>query len=701
MKRYLSMLLSAVICAGVPLWAFAGGSVGNGGDGIVCRSGTKPEVETLDLYEARTMRGITAELGGPQLSWRDKLDIALTRLEKIDHFRAAHYQDRLNTFLSEASFIPGIKLIDIPDSQQVILPSQCTIEQVAIQKPPQFPGDAYYVVNKDLWDLMSTDNQAALVLHEIVYREAIEFGHQNSISARYFNSLVLSNRFDKIALNDYIHLLYRLPFGTATVRGVEAALFVPTSGGGLNFSESLEDQFNPNVLPESLYVYRDSRLQVSSNWLNVAGNSQISFFSNGNVKSAAVVLGQWSQNQNTYFLSGNTKFFDNGRLDAIHLAQPQIVSLPKRSASLSVESGSGVTFFASNGDIKEIDHVRDGSIQQNGITYTNLYGAISFYESQIINYLSTKTSVAVTTPWLSLQTLPQTPIFFYPNGEYNSMTVQTGKAHLANQKPGQFFNLAPKETLVLNPNKSVNTLRVTQGDLELDGIQYSLVSVSTEIQINGAGVVLSLSMANGEFTLKQQAISLSTRGKMDYVLTTSGNRTFYKYKYGYITGVNLLVAGVQLPVNEMDSFSFSPDSVSIKLSRQNDAVREDGSPYELHGYVELSGVISPPTGYKFVRCSDEIRFYNNGKIQYCAVIYNPRGKPFPVTMLTPQGPRDFAVEWNYSPQHQFPEFFFFDNGQVKKGTLGRQATFIDVNGATVIKNADEVVEFDGNGKLLR
>jgi hypothetical protein len=73
------------------------------------------------------------------------------------------------------------------------LPKNCELKQIAIQirNPDLF--DKRYVINQDLWNSLDTDNQAALVLHEIIYRMAIEQGASDSVGARLINSLIFSD----------------------------------------------------------------------------------------------------------------------------------------------------------------------------------------------------------------------------------------------------------------------------------------------------------------------------------------------------------------------------------------------------------------------------------------------------------------------------------------------------------------------------
>lgn len=188
-------------------------TVGNGGDGLVCRSdaGAIQSIEFLDYFEGRVLRAVVPDLGEQQLSVEAKVGLALGRLADLDHERFLQYSAEFGGFFANVQWVRGVNLIDIPDYGQLpIDPTHCKLEQLAIQRKPEIPGDKRYIINGDLWDQMSNDSKAGLVLHEIIYRDAIQRGHTNSMMVRYFNTLVSSHRLDGMSPADYIQLLSTL-----------------------------------------------------------------------------------------------------------------------------------------------------------------------------------------------------------------------------------------------------------------------------------------------------------------------------------------------------------------------------------------------------------------------------------------------------------------------------------------------------------
>lgn len=192
--------------------SFAGGSVGNGGDSIVCRKpdGSIQSIELLDYYEGRVQRGFSYSFGNLSENHLLKIDRILQKLSRVALIRSKKYRELVQSFFSEAVLLPGVDLVDIPDSQNIIVAKNCKVEQLVIQQEPQLPGDKRYTISKDLWDLMDENQRAGLILHEIIYREAIKWGHENSIKVRYINALIASDILDQMDQKSFNDLLSSL-----------------------------------------------------------------------------------------------------------------------------------------------------------------------------------------------------------------------------------------------------------------------------------------------------------------------------------------------------------------------------------------------------------------------------------------------------------------------------------------------------------
>lgn len=170
--------------------------VGNGGDAVVCRNsqGVIQNAELLDYYEARTNFDLQIQESGS----RDEiLNHFLGRIGQLNSLRLSEYRQRADQFFSESKLLSNVELVDIPDSDHTSFPRGCKVEQLVIQKNDLLPGEKRYTINKDIWDALDAQNQAGIILHEIVYRETLG---QHSRYVRYFNGLVASNSLKNLTL---------------------------------------------------------------------------------------------------------------------------------------------------------------------------------------------------------------------------------------------------------------------------------------------------------------------------------------------------------------------------------------------------------------------------------------------------------------------------------------------------------------------
>lgn len=197
----LTLLVAGVIAAPAPeplrsLVDDVGDDKGNGGDVVVCYDEQKKikSVQLLDHYEGYKKFGFVIDLGDGQ-GPLNKVKFVLDHLSKFDEGRAKRYWQQAQNFESESLFWPGVELVDIPDSQHIAIPKNCKIEQVAIQQEPTLPEQKRFTISKDLWDLMDDTNRAGLILHEIIFQEAIELHQTNSIRSRYFNAMISQKNF--------------------------------------------------------------------------------------------------------------------------------------------------------------------------------------------------------------------------------------------------------------------------------------------------------------------------------------------------------------------------------------------------------------------------------------------------------------------------------------------------------------------------
>ena len=157
---------------------------------------TKETYETLDLYEARVMRGWPIVLPEGE-SWSTLVEVALKRWDSKDPYRSQKYlKEAKEFFQGRAALIPNMDLSPTGDAGEVNLQKGCYLEQAAVQVKPDLPGDVEVRISKDIWDRLGEPSRAALVLHEILYKEFLQEKKEDSRAARFWVGLLLADRLE-------------------------------------------------------------------------------------------------------------------------------------------------------------------------------------------------------------------------------------------------------------------------------------------------------------------------------------------------------------------------------------------------------------------------------------------------------------------------------------------------------------------------
>jgi len=209
MKSYLLFIFGVFMMG--PGVALAGHEVGNGGNGVVCRngSGAITTVQLLDYFQYEDK--LPYDLGPKSWTYLQKVDFALTRLEKLDSTRATYFQKEANQFTSVTHWQDG-PLQSIPDSGFVPVPANCSIQQMAVQHVNNDSQGKRYAVTNDLWNWLDDDGKAGLILHEVIYREEIRLGYTDSIKARYYNAVISSDQINTMtsdAYDDFAKMIFQ------------------------------------------------------------------------------------------------------------------------------------------------------------------------------------------------------------------------------------------------------------------------------------------------------------------------------------------------------------------------------------------------------------------------------------------------------------------------------------------------------------
>lgn len=205
-----------------PAWfasnqSYAGHSVGGGGTGVVCHDANEDisSIEIYDYFYARKL-GRDINLGPSNETYQTQAQVALDRLAKLSPLRAKKYADQIRSFESpqEANFLKDTSIFHVPDLGQPVLDPGpgCELVQIVFQQEPRFSRDKRYLINEFYWKLLNQTQKAGLVLHEVIYREAMSYGQNDSSGAREFNITFSEESSTKMTFQEFYAMLRAIPF---------------------------------------------------------------------------------------------------------------------------------------------------------------------------------------------------------------------------------------------------------------------------------------------------------------------------------------------------------------------------------------------------------------------------------------------------------------------------------------------------------
>lgn len=280
MTRHVSLIF--MVCLTLQTaFAIEPNDAGNGGYGVICKKpGGKLQVQLLDFFEAK-FRKLLYSLGTNN-SVQDKVGVALKRLSRLDEKRAKRYQERASKFMVNANFFPNVTLQGKIDFVTGIIETGCEIGLIAIQKKPRFEEDKLFTISSDYWNAMDDDHKAGLILHEIIYQDALQAGQQDSVGTRYFVGTIASEKIEKLNRRAYFDLLDKVGFQTQGIGGyvsssplwlVDPVSFTMTANSGAGFDISSSFSLGKKAtfsVPDALKF-----LEVSSDgWIRLTPSTQ-------------------------------------------------------------------------------------------------------------------------------------------------------------------------------------------------------------------------------------------------------------------------------------------------------------------------------------------------------------------------------------------------------------------------------------------
>ncbi len=308
-----------------------GHGVGNGGWAIVCRNpmdGSIRAAQILDYYDAKRWK-LTVDLGEPKEFApgtsdeakreivKAKIGIMLERLRQVSPRRAQLYAERVAAFWGgEASFSKGIVIATAnrnPDHGRTTIPQGCGLELAAEQHRPVVKEDPYYEVNADIVDALSPDDYAGLVMHEIIYREALDIDreyHYFSTRARHFNAYLASGKINQLTPQELVEFLRSMKFNGVKIGDHEYSLYAEKGEWAVDrrsleyttvLTAPLEIDFHPNgqVRKGRLAPLQRPFVPLQGKMTEIYSPADVEFHANGNLAKGQLVAvgpdGRWTK----------------------------------------------------------------------------------------------------------------------------------------------------------------------------------------------------------------------------------------------------------------------------------------------------------------------------------------------------------------------------------------------------------------------
>lgn len=299
--------------------------IGNGGDVVTCTNSTgSTSAEILDLYEAKVLLGLSPSFGSDKISIEEQANNIVARVERVSPEMKTIFTAWIQTFFQETLFLSGVNLVDIPDSDHIVLPKDCKIQQIANQRIPNTPTEKRYVISKDLWDLLDQNNKTALVLHEIFYRYFIQMSHENSVGARLFNAYIISNSFDTLDLSARLNLLVRIKLPIAFANGLYIKLYQIKD---MKWDLALLEFYSHNVLKKAI-VAEGEKIPLFDSNLELHG--EIEFYPSGKIFSVNLNADIWIiyEKQKVLLKSGRLELYEDGKIKKANFGSELNITSP-------------------------------------------------------------------------------------------------------------------------------------------------------------------------------------------------------------------------------------------------------------------------------------------------------------------------------------------------------------------------------------
>lgn len=194
--------------------------IGNGGNAVVCYNepinfddiDSIKSIELFDYWEYSIDTNYKIKLGTKSKPIPEKLNLAINRLKSIDPVLGLKLEVSAFAIYSQIdSYLKNQKEIQlINDFNPKRTPSHpCYIAQFALQWKTLTSNENRFYISKELFKKSDNNTITGLILHEALYRIAIQKGQNNSDAIRYLNFLIASDNLKFISIRTYLDILNR------------------------------------------------------------------------------------------------------------------------------------------------------------------------------------------------------------------------------------------------------------------------------------------------------------------------------------------------------------------------------------------------------------------------------------------------------------------------------------------------------------
>lgn len=210
-----------------------GGRDGGGGSVVVERN-EKGEITGAKLYDLVyddvDDRVVVPHFGGSKnLSVQQNYKRLISILARVNPTRAARYLECFADFNDPEQYREtSTPFDDTSDRGGATLPNGKPLEVAIYQRinPDKNLNEVRFKRYLPIWKAMDSapDHQAATILHECIYGEAMQNGAMDSRYVRHLVSLIAENKLENLGLQNYSYLLKKMNFKDFDYQGLNLSL---------------------------------------------------------------------------------------------------------------------------------------------------------------------------------------------------------------------------------------------------------------------------------------------------------------------------------------------------------------------------------------------------------------------------------------------------------------------------------------------